>query len=99
MKFYTTVENAVKIAVDLFEANHIVSDTESIRRRIYGWYNHSDVTDPEVLAACALEGKDWFPGATYEEMLEAKAEWFPDVVYDDIAIWEIEAAQHDALWW
>ena len=52
-----------------------------------------------MLAACALMGKDWYPGATYQDMLDAKEQWFPQNPYDEISIWEIEAAQHDAMWW
>ena len=99
MKRYTTVEISVQLAIDIFEANHIVCDTKSIYNRIYNWYNHSDITDPEILAACALEGMDWSPRSTYQEMLNAKERWFPQNPYDEISIWEIEAAQHDSIWW
>lgn len=96
---YATVEAAVNLVVENFEANHIISDTNSIRNRILSWYNHSDVTDPEILAACALMGYDWFPEVTYQDMLNARDWWFPQNPYEDISIWEIEAAQHDAMWW
>jgi len=98
MRTYMAVEKAVKLASDIFEANHIVCDNESIRNRVLSWYNHSDIADSEILAACALNGKDWFPGATYEDMLAAKEWWFPQNPYDEISIWEIEAAQHDVIW-
>ena len=51
-----------------------------------------------MLAACALMGTDWFPGANYDYMLAAKNYWFPQDIYN-IAVWEIEEAQHDAIWW
>lgn len=98
MKRYTTVEEAVSLAMKTFEANHIISDTECIRQRVYSWYSHSDVTDPEILAACAIEGW-WWPAATYQDMLDAKEEWFPKNIYDEISIWEIESAQHDLSFW
>lgn len=99
MMTYTTVEDAVKLVVDILEANMITEQNDFIRARVYSWYNHSDVTDPEILAACALEGKDWFPGATYQYMLNAKNFWFPVSPFDEISIWEIEDAEHDAMWW
>ena len=98
MQIYSTVEKAVQLVIDNLEANHMVSDSNSIRQRVYSWYNHSDVTDPQILAACALEGKDWFPGATYKDMLIAKEMWFPQDTYNNISIWEIEAAQYDMFW-
>lgn len=76
MKNYTTVEAAVALVVENFEINHIVCDTKCIRNRIYSWYENSDVTDPEILAACALEGKDWSLNARYTDMLAAKQKWF-----------------------
>jgi len=99
MKTFSTVEAAVLLVVENFEVNQIVCDTNCIRNRILTWYEHSDVTDPEVLAACALEGKDWYPDATYEDMLNAKEWWFPKNPYDEISIWEIEEAQNDIKWW
>ena len=97
-KTYSTVEAAVNLVINILEANHISSNTECIRRRVLTWYENSDVTDPEILAGCTLEGKDWFAGATYQFMLDAKEEWFPHNPYDEISIWEIEAAQYDMIW-
>ena len=102
MKRYATVEAAVVLVVKNLEANHIACNTENtecIRNRVYSWYSHSDVTDPEMLAACALLGTDWFPEATYKMMVDAKNYWFPKNPYDEISIWEIEAAQHDTIQW
>ena len=98
MKTYSTVEAAVQLVIDTLEANYISSNTECIRNRVYSWYNHSDVTDPEILAACALEGKDWYPGATYQDMLAARDLWFPQDHNPEFAIWEFEASEHDAVW-
>lgn len=97
MQTYTTVEKAVDLVVRLLEANNVTETNDTIRARVYDWYIHSDVTDPEVLAACALEGK-WHPGTSYAEMLDYKEWWFPTDLYNEISIWEIEEAQHDALW-
>lgn len=98
MKRYMVVEAAIVLVIENLEVNHISCDTESIRNRVYSWYSNSDVTDPEILAACALEGKDWFPGATYQQMLNAKEQWFLQNPYEEFSIWEIEAAQHDMMW-
>lgn len=97
MKRYTTVENAVTLAIKTFEANHIVSDTESIRNRIYSWYSHSDVTDPEVLAACGMEGW-WYPAVTYDDMLRMKENWFPENPYEEVYSWGFKTVPHDMIW-
>lgn len=83
MKYYTTAEKAVTLAIEKLENNNIVCDTKSIRNKIYSWYNHSDITDPQVLAGCALEGRDWYFGATYEYMMEAKEKWFSENFDDE----------------
>ena len=95
----TSVNNAVILAMREFEAQNIVCDSKSIQRRIETWYNHTDETDPKVLVACALTGKDWFPGATYQFMKEAKDYWFPEDPYSLFSIEEIETAQKDSIWW
>lgn len=86
---YTAAEIAIQLVIENLEANHITCDTASISARVYSWYNHSDEVDPEILAACALSGRDWFPGATYDYMLEARERWFPRNPFDEIAAWEI----------
>lgn len=98
MTKYTTAETAITLVIENFEINHIACDTKCIRNRVYDWYNNSDVTDPEMLAACALEGMDWFPGATYKLMLEMKERWFPKDPCDEIFIGDIEMAQADMAW-
>lgn len=98
MTKYTAAETAISLVIENMEINHIACDTESIRARVYSWYNNSDVTDSEMLAACALEGMDWFPGASYKTMLEVKERWFPKNPYDEIFIKDIEIAQLIETW-
>lgn len=98
MTKYTAAETAISLVIENMEINHIACNTESVRTRVYNWYNNSDVTDPEVLAACVLEGMDWFPGVSYKTMLEAKERWFPKNPYDEIFIEDIEIAQLIETW-
>ncbi len=98
MKTFTAVEQATNLAIQLFEANYITINYASVKDCVFSWYNNTDITDPEILAACALEGKNWFPGATYQQMLDAKEQWFPQNPYEEFSIWEIEAAQYDMIW-
>lgn len=98
MNTYSTVEAAVALVIENLEANRISCNTECIRNRVLSWYNHSDIVDVEMLAGCTLMGRDWFPDATYQYMIDAKNWWFPQDPYNEISIWEIEAAQRDAIW-
>lgn len=99
MKRYSTVDAAANLAIEILEANHVSCDSDSIYRRVFSWYVHSDVTDPEILAACALTEKDWYPEATYEDMIAAKEYWFPQNPYENIFVGENESVQNDELWW
>lgn len=96
---YLTVERAVELAVNVCEKSGIVCDTNSIRNRVTSWYENSDVTDPEILAACALSGISWSNGATYFDMIRMKNDWFPQSYEEDIAAWEIAEANRDAYYW
>lgn len=95
---YQAVEDAVKLVSNILEANHITETNETIRNRVYGWYCNSDCADYETLAACALNG-DYYPEATYIDMLRAKEYWFPQALHDETGIWDIEMAQQDMKWW
>lgn len=98
MMVFSTVEAAVNMVVENFEINGISVNTDAIRNDVYSWYVHSDVADPEILAACVLMGMTWTPDATYKDMLEAKEQAFPQNPFEEFGIWEIEAAQKDIEW-
>lgn len=71
------IEQAVKLVVDYFEANHISVNSESIRHRVLDWYNHSDIADAEILAAAAIES-EYECGADYDTILAWKEFYFPE---------------------
>lgn len=84
---YTTVVAAAAIVENYYEASGITCDFDSIYKRVHDWYIHSDITDPEILAACALSG-EWHPGTTYQDMLNAREKWFSIAPISEISIWE-----------
>lgn len=96
---FVTAEKAVDLAIKVLENNGIVCNTHVIRERVYSWYNNTDVTDPEMLAACALSGVAWNSGATYFDMVRMKNDWFSQSYEEDIAAWEIAEANKDAYYW
>lgn len=76
MTTYVTAERAVDLAVKVAENHHMMCDTNSLRKRVYSWYNNTDVTNPEVLAACALTGVSYYRGATHMDMINMRNNWF-----------------------
>ena len=95
MMRYSIVDEAVSLVSNILEANRAVCDNDSIFNKVYDWYSHSDVADPEILAACVLTGKNWSPRTTYQDMLDAKNYWFPYNPYDEVSIVEIQMVRFD----
>lgn len=99
MTNYSVIEKAVELVVYTLELDNKAEQSDTIRARVESWYNNTDITDPEVLAGCALTGKSYFKGASYNWMLQARDWWFPQppVEMTNFAVWEIETAIHDML--
>lgn len=49
------INAALEKASRYCEEKEIVCDNESLRKNIIVWYSYTDITDPEILAAAALE--------------------------------------------
>ena len=71
------IEEAIKLAIEYYEANGLTVDTKSIKRRVLDWYNYSDIADAEILAAAAIES-EYECGADYDTILEWKEFYFPE---------------------
>lgn len=87
---------AIELVVMIHEANHQVVDNDSITRAVNDWYTHSDIVDPEMLAAAVLEYGMWRL-INFLDWEAAHNKWFPQ--YDDrYGVWEFEASYHDNIW-
>ena len=71
------IEEAIKLAIQYYEANRLTVDTKSIKKRVLDWYNHSDIADAEILAAAAIES-EYECGADYDTILAWKEFYFPE---------------------
>ena len=93
------INEAVKLAAQLFEQENIAIHNDTIKNRIIDWYNHTDITDVEELAVAAWLG-DYNGSITYDSILEVKDLMFPtqplEMQYFHIG--EIEEAMNDAKW-
>ncbi len=87
-------EEVFKIVVDAFEYEHILMDNKTIDRRITDWYNHTDYTDAETLAALVMYS-DYKSHITPKDVEEIKEFFFPSAPSFKIHISEIEMALHD----
>lgn len=92
----TACVEAIEIVSMIYEANNQAVDNNSIAKAVEDWYTHSDVADPEMLAAAVLEYGGWRL-ISFLDWEAAHNKWFPQ--FDDTyAIWEFEASYHDEMW-
>jgi len=92
----TACVEAIEIVSMIHEANNEAVDNNSITRAVEDWYTHSDIVDPEMLAAAVLEYGMWRL-ISFLDWECAYNKWFPQ--YDDTyAIWDFEASYHDEIW-
>lgn len=73
------IEEAVRLVVDLFEAEGIAETTTSIRERASKWYNNTEITDAEMLAAATITGSYQF-GTSWDELVDWKNFYFPSPI-------------------
>ena len=108
MRDYNALNRAVKLASDYFEAIGVSITNECLMEQAEDWYDgietDSTADGDEVIAACIIAYGNYKPIYTYKDIRAAHDEYFPEDPqyqmhgcggYDDIAIWDIEAAMHD----
>ncbi|AXF52435.1 MAG: hypothetical protein [Caudoviricetes sp.] len=109
------IEAALGLIEERNEIEGITNNRENYSNIVLEWYNHSDITDAETLAALALDGKNYNSTMRYNEIKRIKELYFgsiddlinspysPEEYYLDYmekyGIDEIEMAQRDMEWW
>lgn len=87
---------ATELASEFLEAENIHVANAQLMERAREWYDHTEITDPETLAAVVLYG-DFEPGIRIDEIERLKEFYFPSEPFE-VHIGEIEMALHDAEW-
>ena len=73
---YSTVDRATLEYIGWQEMEYHTSDYREVAYdRVYDWYSHTDITDPLILAACALE-HGHYCYLSYNEMKALKEKYF-----------------------
>ena len=62
---------AQDMVIEYCQNSRICMDSASILKRIENWYNHTEITDPSTLAACAIYG-DYDPSLKYNDIRAIK---------------------------
>lgn len=93
------INEAVKLAADMFEMENRTIHNKTLEKRILKWYNHTDITDAYELAAAAWLG-DYTEDIDYDSIVMTKGVLFPTepIEIQHFHIGEIEEALNDAEW-
>lgn len=78
----TLINEAVKLVIDLFEAEGITELTSSIEKRAIDWYEKTGVSDAEMLAAATITGS-YQVGTSWNDMLKWKEFYFPSTSIEE----------------
>lgn len=87
---------AVELANKFLEAENIHVANAQLMKRAVKWYDHTEITDPETLAAVVLYG-DFDPSIRIDVIEELTQFYFPTEPFE-LHIGEIEAALKDEEW-
>ena len=99
MTNWILIKEAVELVSNLLAAEGAYELPQSIEKRCLDWYNHSEITDPEMLAAAALNGP-YNPEFTWDDLLALRNFFFPPMPLDltEISVQEIKEALFDEDW-
>ena len=87
---------AVELANEFLEAENIHVANAQLMKRAVKWYDHTEITDPETLAAVVLYG-DFEPSIRIDDIEKLRQFYFPTEPFE-LHIGEIEAALKDEEW-
>lgn len=76
------IDEAVKLVIDLFEAEDIMESTTTIRARATEWYNKTETVDAEMLAAATITGS-YQVGTSWDDLLNWKEFYFPSTPIEE----------------
>lgn len=76
------IDEAVKLVIDLFEAEGIMESTTTIRARATEWYNKTEIVDAEMLAAATITGS-YQVGTSWDDLLNWKEFYFPSTPIEE----------------
>ena len=95
------IKEAVKIVIEIEEAEGITEQTSNIEARALDWYNNTEITSAEMLAAATLNGS-YDPSISWDTLEQLTDYYFyePENNYLQyhFSVGEIEDSYRDFLW-
>ena len=101
----TLIKRAVRLIIEIEEAEGIIEQTSNVEARVLDWYNNTEITSAEMLAAASMLG-DYSKDIKYDDIVRLCENYFYDEeparkagYYDtDFSIGEIEDSYRDYFW-
>lgn len=94
------IECATNLVAETLESMGKTCTNDSIRRDVTSWYEHSDIVNPDMLAAGVLEYGSW-KLISFDKWEEITEKWFPlevPVGYGYPNIEELHDSYYDLAW-
>ena len=73
-KTFVSAEAALKVALKCKPS----APPALTKYHVYSWYEHTDITDPYMLAAAALEYGDYNNEIDFEQLISNAIKYFPE---------------------
>ena len=98
---WTLIDEAVKLVIEIEEAEGVTEQTSTIQARALDWCNNTEITSAEMLAAATLNGS-YNPSISWDTL----EQWTDFYFLPEEACWEanhfsvveIEEPYRDADW-
>lgn len=99
MTNWTLINEATKEVSKLYEAERIMETEASIRKRVLDWYNHTDITELELLVAAAWLG-GYHEAIEYDVIVATREMLYPQMPIEmyNFHVSEYEMALADMKW-
>ena len=78
----SVIDKAVKLVVDLFEAEGIYEPTSALKVKAEKWFDKFGILDVQMLAAATIVG-EYTDGVTVGDLLNWKEFYFPSTPIDE----------------
>ena len=96
------IKRTIRLVIEIEEAEGFAEQTSSIEARALDWYNNTEITSAEMLAAATLNGS-YDPSISWDTLVEWTKYYFYDP--EDIrwnlphfSVGEIEESYRDDFW-
>lgn len=79
------INETIKLVNAYFEAENIMVSNQIIEAQAIDWYNHSEIVEPEMLAAAVMNYGNYKFGTTWNELEQLCEFYFPTISVEEMS--------------